>query len=64
MTIDEVMDELQDGFDFSYFAAEVQGKQLTEEQHKAKDRTLVNLVLSETIEHNERLHELFRKVEA
>ncbi len=60
MTIDEVMDELQDDLDFSYFSAEVQGKQLTEEQHKAKERTLVNLVLSETSEHKERLHELFR----
>ncbi len=62
-TIDEAMDELQDGLDFSYVAADVRGKQLTEEQHKAKERTLMNLILGETSEHEARLHELFRKAE-
>ncbi len=63
MTIDEAMNELQEGLDFSYVAAEARGKKLTEEQHKAKERTLVNLLLSETPEHEARLHELFRKAE-
>ncbi len=58
LTLDETMDALQGYFDFSYFAAEIQGKQLSEEQHKAKERTLVNLVLSQTPEHGVRLQEL------
>ena len=57
MTIDKAMNELQEGLDFSYVVAEVQGKQLTEKQHKAKGHTLLNLVLSETPEHEARLQE-------
>ncbi len=37
--IDKTMSDLQKDFDFSYVVAEVKGKQLTEEQHKAKEQT-------------------------
>ena len=57
-TIDEVMDELQDGLDFSYIIAEMQGKPLTEKQHRTKERILMNLVISETPEHKARLREI------
>lgn len=58
-TLDEAMEELQENLDFSYFVDEIRGKQLTEEQHKAKERALVNLVLSQTPEHESRLQELY-----
>ncbi len=58
LTLDETMDAMQESLDFSYFAAEIKGKQLTEEQHKAKEKALVNLILSETPEHEARLREL------
>lgn len=56
--IDKTMSDLQKDFDFSYVVAEVKGKQLTEEQHKAKEHTLLNLVLSETPENEARLQEV------
>lgn len=61
ITIDEVMDELQEGLDFSYVAAEIRGKRLTEEQHRAKEKTLLNLILSRTPEHEERLQEILQR---
>ncbi len=37
--LQKALDKAQEGYDFSYIQAQAQGKELTEEQKAAKDRT-------------------------